>query len=182
MADRREIDANIVAEMNVDTRLTTPREQQILLDSIQEEIRIPDGDASEKAVVLYNLPYIYDCIVNGKSIAYTLRTLGVTYDKWLDMIDECESIPKLMNNAKKERTERVKDALYNKTQDRYIMDNKVLSNGVTVAYMRYQQSDFNSIKYYLNNKAPEEYNDKQQIELSKNEIYVSIDEGEEEKE
>ena len=76
--------------------------------------------------------------------------------------------------AKQEQIENVKASLINKTQDKYVVAEKVLPNGEIVEYRKFVPSDTNAIKFYLLNKASDEYKEKQELEVTKTEYVIDV--------
>lgn len=125
-------------------------------------------------ILLSNLDTVYNSLVNGDSISHICKTLGVSRTTWYYVKDNSDHFTSLIEFAKQEQIENVKSNLVKKTQDRYIVAEKVLPNGRVVEYNKFMPSDFNAIKFYLLNKAGDEYKEKQEVTIKKTNIIVDI--------
>lgn len=143
-------------------------------DIIQDITKSNQTEVSKKTVILSNLPYIYDMLVEGSSVIDICRKLGISKMTWYNLRKTSQQFRTFLVNVEKEQVQTAKQTLIKKTRDRYVKDNKVLANGKVVQYDKHIEADFKALKYYLNNKLPEEFKDKHEVEIRKTNITVDI--------
>ena len=125
-------------------------------------------------VITHNIPYIYDMLVEGMPVTEICKKLGIGRRTWYYFKENSAHFTHLIEQANQEQIDVVKNSLVRKTQERYVPAERVLANGEIVKYNKYIPSDFNSIKFYLLNKCPDEYRDKHEVEIKKTNITVDI--------
>lgn len=125
-------------------------------------------------ILLSNLETVYEGIVEGLPIDTICNNLGITRSSRYYAKQNSKYFNKLLESAQLEQVKRVKQSLISKTKDKYVLAEKVLPNGRVVQYQKFLPSDFNAIKFYLLNKVPEEFKDRQEITVNKTDIIVDI--------
>ena len=125
-------------------------------------------------ILLSNLETVYEGLVEGLPIDTICNNLGITRSVYYYAKKNSKYFNKLIESAQLEQLQRVKHSLISKTQDKYVIAEKVLPNGRVVQYQKFLPSDYNAIKFYLLNKAPEEFKDRQEITVNKTDIIVDI--------
>lgn len=130
-----------------------------------------------KDVLIANMPPIFDEIVKGVSVSAICRKLGVSRQTWYNLLYENKQFQSMLDEAQLYQAETVKQSLVSKCQDQRVIKEKVLANGKKVLYEEYIPSDFQAIKFYLLNKMPEEFREKQEIVFTKTSIEVMIDDN-----
>lgn len=130
---------------------------------------------SGKDVIVANYTNIYDDLVKGVTITQICKKLGISRQSWYNMVNENVHFRNMVEQAEEDQRLEIKSSLVNKCQDRYIMREKVLPNGNIIQFEDFVPADFNAIKFYLLNKLPDEFKDKQEIQVKNTTIDVCID-------
>lgn len=143
-------------------------------ESVLDDKQSHKKDYQGMEVIIANLPVIYDKLVQGETVTNICKSLGISRRTWYNVADRNYHFRKLLENAQLEQISQVKKTLVNKCSDRYIQRQKVLPNGRIVEYEDFLPADINAIKFYLLNKAPEEFKEKQEIVVKKKEYVIDI--------
>lgn len=127
-----------------------------------------------KDILIANLPQVYDMIVKGETVSHICKTLGISRMTWYNTANSSKHFQLFIKNAEQEQIAQVKKTLVTKCADRYIQREKVLPNGKIVQYEDFLPADINAVKFYLLNKASDEFKEKQEIVVRNTEIVVDI--------
>lgn len=132
------------------------------------------------ALVLMNLPNIYELAMNGATTAEICKRLGVNVRSFNKIKANNKQLQAVLEQAEQDMTDRVRQSLFHLTQPRVIKQQKVLSSGKIVEYEEVLQPEPSSVKYWLENKSKGEFKNKQEIEVTKRsfEIIIVDDNGE----
>ena len=125
-------------------------------------------------VVLQNLPNIFQMRVDGLTITEICQRLGIERRNWYHIIKKFPELQAVVDNAENAKTEKVKQSLYMMCQTRIVKAQKVLSNGKIVEYDKVLEPDPSMVKFFLLNKAPDEFKEKREVEVTKKEFIVEI--------
>ncbi|KNY28306.1 helix-turn-helix domain-containing protein [Pseudobacteroides cellulosolvens] len=125
-------------------------------------------------IVLQNLPNIYQMIVDGLTVSEICQRLGVDRRNWYHIIKKYPELQAVVDNAENAKTEKVKQSLYMMCLPRVVKAQKVLSNGTIVEYEKVLEPDPSMVKFFLLNKAPDEFKEKREVEVTKKEFIVEI--------
>lgn len=143
-------------------------------ESVLDDKQSHKKDYQGMEIIIANLPLIYDKLVAGETISDICKSLGISRSTWYKLAGRNIHFRKLLENAEAEQISQVKKNLVNKCSDRYIQRQKVLPNGRIVEYEDFLPADINAIKFYLLNKAPEEFKEKQEIVVKRKEYIIDI--------
>lgn len=125
-------------------------------------------------IILCNMAFIHESLSIGKSISWICKMLGISTTSFYTFKKQSIRFNNFIVEAQNECIDNVKMSLYSKAQDKYVTAEKVLADGKKVKYNKYVPSDINAIKTVLYNKAPEEFQDKQEIKITTTNINVDI--------
>lgn len=128
-----------------------------------------------KDVIIQNMPNVFEEIVKGTSIVNICKMLGISRQTWYNLVNENVQFKNMIKEAEEIQKLEIKTSLISKCQDRRIIKERVLPNGKRVKYEEFIPADFNAIKFYLLNKLPDEFKDKQEITVKNTHIEVMID-------
>lgn len=160
--------------LTVDENLEKSMElQSYLADERLEKVGRPDT-YTDTAIILSNIGFIYEKLVRGDNITSICKQLGVHRRVWYYVYNTSDKFKELVQQAREEQVDLVRTSLMRKTQDRYVKAEKALPNGRVVEYNKYVPADFNAIKFFLLNKASDEFKEKQEIEVRQTNIVVDI--------
>lgn len=169
-------DTNVtqVEQLDLDQQLLDKSE---LIQHLNEESNMKNRKVYQTKgtdILLSNAELIYSSIVKGDTIEKICSKLGIPRTTWYYVKNNSKYFNKLIEFAKQEQIENVKCNLVSKTQDKYVTAEKVLPNGRVVEYQKFLPSDFNAIKFYLLNKAGDEFKERQEVTVKKTDIIVDI--------
>lgn len=169
-------DTNVmqVEQLDLDKQLLDKSE---LIQHLNEESNMENRKVYQTKgtdILLSNADLVYSSIVKGDTIEKICNKLGIPRTTWYYVKNNSKYFNKLIEFAKQEQIENVKCNLVRKTQDRYVTAEKVLPNGRVVQYQKFMPSDFNAIKFYLLNKAGDEFKERQEVTIKKTDIIVDI--------
>lgn len=125
-------------------------------------------------IVLQNLPNIYQMIVDGLTVTEICQRIGIERRNWYHIIKKYPELQAVADNAENAKSEKVKQSLYMMCQPRIVKAQKVLSNGKIVEYDKILEPDPCMVKFFLLNKAPAEFKEKREVEVTKKEFIVEI--------
>jgi hypothetical protein len=80
----------------------------------------------------------------------------------------------MIETAKAEQVNRVKKSLLSKCHDKVVEKERVLPNGKIIKYNDFIPADFNAQKFYLLNKASDEYKERQEVTVKKTEFVIDV--------
>jgi len=129
-----------------------------------------------KDIIIQNLPSIFELLVKGNTITEICKKLGVSRQTWYNLYKENLHFRKMLEEAEEAQKQEIKSSLVNKCVDKEVVKEKVLPNGKKVKYREFIPADFNAIKFYLLNKLPDEFKDKQEVTVKNTVITVEIEE------
>lgn len=163
-------------DADIDTELLTKTDlmHYIRSESSNCTTQLSKIKQTESAVILANVGYIYEKLARGKPISHICSDLGVSRASWYYVLKRSEHFTKMIDMAKQEHVDSVKYNLIKKTEDRYVEAEQVTPNGRVIKFKKYVPADFNAIKFFLLNKASDEFKEKQEIEIKKTNIVVDI--------
>lgn len=125
-------------------------------------------------VLIANLPNIFNMIVQGETVTSICKTLGISRGTWYNLSRENQHFQAMIKAAELEQISNIKKSLINKCNDRYVIKSKVLPNGKIIEYEEFIPSDTNAIKFYLLNKASDEFKEKQEVSIKQTNIVIDI--------
>lgn len=136
----------------------------------------PKGTKSQRGreIILANLPNIYNMLLEGKTVSQICKELGINRQVWYTAKERYPELQNVITAAEVDTVENVKASLYMKAVGFKYQAEKVLSNGKIVKYNKFVEPDINAIKFLLLNKAPEEFKDKQEVEVKQTKFIVDI--------
>lgn len=157
-------------------KLSSCKEVNIMSDKKSRYDLEPKGNKSQRGreIILANLPYIYNMLLEGKTVSQICRELGINRQVWYTTKERYPELQNIITAAEADSVENVKASLYMKAVGFKYVAEKVLSNGKIVRYNKFCEPDINAIKFLLLNKAPEEFKDKQEIEISRKEYKIEL--------
>jgi hypothetical protein len=129
-----------------------------------------------KDIIIQNLPLIFELLVKGNTITEICKKLGVSRQTWYNLYKENLHFRKMLEEAEEAQKQEIKSSLVNKCVDKEVVKEKVLPNGKKVKYREFIPADFNAIKFYLLNKLPDEFKDKQEVTVKNTIINVEVEE------
>lgn len=129
---------------------------------------------SDSSVIMANVGYIYEKLAKGYPVSKICESLKVSRISWYYVRNNSKYFKELIQLAQQEHVDNVKYSLTKKTEDRYVEAEQVTPSGKVIKYKKYVPADFNAIKFFLLNKASEEFKDKQEVEIRQTNIVVDI--------
>ena len=129
-----------------------------------------------KDILIMNIPQIFELLVKGNTITEICKKLGVSRRTWYNLYKENSHFKRMLEEAEEAQKQEIKSSLVNKCVDKEVVKEKVLPNGKKVKYREFIPADFNAIKFYLLNKLPDEFKDKQEVTVKNTIINVEVEE------
>jgi len=126
------------------------------------------------SLVLMNLPNIYEMAMNGATTSDICKALGIQVRTFNKIKSTNKQLQAVLKQAEIDMTDRVKQSLFHMTQARVVKAQKVLSNGSIIEYETLVQPDPSLIRYFLNNRDPENWKDKQEVTVTRREFVIDI--------
>lgn len=128
-----------------------------------------------KDLLVMNMNSVVEDLILGVPIVQICKKYGVSRQTWYNLYKTNENFRKVVDSVEELQAMEIKNNLIAKCHDRYVIREKVLSNGRKVKYREFVSADFNAIKFYLLNKLPNEFKDKQEVTINDTRIDVTID-------
>lgn len=125
-------------------------------------------------IIICNLPNIFEMYMNGATTAQVCERLGIQVRAYNKIKESNKQLQAVISAAEEAKTDMVRQSLFMMTQPRIQKTQKVLSNGKIVEYDAVIQPDANLVKFFLLNKAAEEFKDKQEVTITKRNFIIDI--------
>lgn len=126
------------------------------------------------ALVLMNLHNIFDMVMEGATTVDICQRLGIQTRTFNKIKQNNAQLQAVMEQAEIAKTDKVKQSLFQMTQMRSVKTQKVLSNGKIVEYDKIIEPDAALIKFFLLNKAADEFKERQEVTVTKREFIIDI--------
>ena len=145
-----------------------------ILDFLDSSSSFENRKIGSTDILLKNVAYIYENLVNGVPKKRIAESLGVSNQMFYKLSKTNKYFANLIERAKVEQVENVRQSLVSKATDKYVKGQKVTPTGKVIDYEKYVPADFQAIKFYLLNNDSENYKEKQEIEITKKEFIIDI--------
>lgn len=135
---------------------------------------IDDRETRGREIVIANMANIYEWFKEGCTVTEVCKRMGIYRQVWYMSVKQIPELQRVIQEAKEAQIENVERSLVDKCFDREVEQEKVLSNGKKVKYKKVVAASDNLIKFFLINKDPQNWKEKQEVEIIKRNFNIQI--------